>query len=74
MKSLLGESGKREYFQTDNLNESLHQVSNANRVRTINLATSKTIVVKSTMFPHRNIHKYSWTSVDGKTQKQIDHI
>jgi hypothetical protein len=26
------------------------------------------------MFPHRNTHKYSWTSPDGKTHKQMDHI
>jgi len=54
--------------------ESLHQDSNDNGVRLVNFATSKNLFVKSTMFPHRNNHKYTWTSPDGKTHNQIDHI
>jgi len=48
--------------------ESLHQDSNDNGVRLVNYVTSKNLVVKSTMFPHQNIHKYTWTSPDGNTQ------
>jgi len=55
-------------------NESLHQDSNDNGVRIVNFATSKNLVVKSTIFPHRNIQKYTWNSPDGKTQNQTDHI
>jgi hypothetical protein len=54
--------------------ESLHYDSNYNRFRKVNFATLKNLVVKSTTFPHRNILKYTWTSPDGKTHNQIDHI
>jgi hypothetical protein len=47
---------------------------NDNGVRIVNVATSNNLVVKSTMFPHRNIHKYTWTSPDGMTHSQTNHI
>ena len=53
------------------VNDSLLQDSNDNGVRTINFATSRILVVKSTIFPHPNVHKYPWTCPEGKTHKQM---
>ena len=55
MKILLGE--RENIFKPTVGNESLRQVINYNGVRIVNFATSKTLVIKSTMFPHRNIQK-----------------
>ena len=54
--------------------ESIHQDTNDNGVIIVNLVTAKNLVFNSTMFLHRNIRKYTWTSPDGKTRSQIDHI
>ena len=53
--------GKEDIFKPTNGNESLHQDGNDNGVRIVNFTTSKNLVVKSTMLPHRSIHKYTWT-------------
>jgi hypothetical protein len=52
----------------------LNYFSNDNGVRVVNFATSKNLIVKSTMFPYCNIHKFAGTSLDGKTHNQIYHI
>jgi len=54
--------------------DSLHQDNDDNGVRIVNFATSKNLAVTSTMLPHRNFHKYTWISPDGKTHNQIDHV
>ena len=66
--------GREDIFKPTIWNESLHQDSNDSSIRITNFATSKILVVKSMMFPHRNFHKYTWTSPDGKTHNQIDHM
>jgi len=77
-KMLLGDfnakMGRENIFKPTIGRESLHQDSNDNGFRLVNFATSQNLVVESTMFPHRNIHKYTWTSPDGKTHNQIDHV
>ena len=78
MKILLGDFsakvGRENIFKPTIGNESLHQDSNDNGVRIANFATSKNLVVKKMMFPHRDIHKHNWNSPYGKTHHQIDHI
>jgi hypothetical protein len=68
------EVGRESIFKTTIGNESLHEISNDNGVRVVNFATTKNLVVKSTMFPHRNIHKYTWPSPEVNTNNQIDHV
>jgi hypothetical protein len=55
-------------------NGSPDEIGNNNGVRVVNFPTSRNLVIKITMFPHRSIHKYTWTSPDGKTHNQIDHV
>jgi hypothetical protein len=79
MKILLGDFnakvGRENIFKSTIGNESSYEISNNdNGVRVVNFATSKNLVVKSTMFPNRNIHKYTWTSPDGRMHNQIEHI
>jgi hypothetical protein len=66
--------GREDIFKPTIGNESLHESSNDNGSRVVNFTTSKNLRVKGTLFPHRNIHKYTWTSPDGKTYNQIGHV
>ncbi|KAJ4450080.1 hypothetical protein ANN_01487 [Periplaneta americana] len=78
MKILLGDFnakvGREDIFRPTIGKESLHAISSDNGVRLVNFATSKNLIVKSITFPYKDIHKYTWTSPDGLTHNQIDHI
>jgi hypothetical protein len=62
MKILLGDFnakvGREDIFKPIIGNECLHKIGNDNGVRLVNFAISKNFRIKSTMFPHCNIHKY----------------
>jgi endonuclease/exonuclease/phosphatase family metal-dependent hydrolase len=78
MEILLGDFnakfGTEDIFKPTIVNESLHQHSNDNGVRVVKFATSKNLLFKSTVLPHRNIHKYTCPSPDEKTHNHIDHV
>jgi hypothetical protein len=78
MKILLGDFNakvdKEGIIKPTICSKSLRQITNDNGVKVVNFATSKNLTVKRTMFPHRNINKYTWKSPDGKILNQIDHI
>jgi hypothetical protein len=78
MKIVFGEfnakAGKENIFKPTAGNEGLCEVINDNEVRVVNCATSKNLVVKSTIFPHRKIHKHKWTFQERKKENQIDHV
>jgi hypothetical protein len=63
--------GREDIFKPTIRNDSSHEISNDNGVRVVNFATSKNLVVKSTMFPHCSIHKYTGTSPSGSGAMEL---
>ena len=47
---------------------------NDNGQRFADVCLESGLVIGGTIFKHKNIHKLTWTSPDGRTQNQIDHI
>lgn len=53
---------------------SLHMMSNDKEVRAINFAVSKDLVVSSTFFPRKDIHKQTCVSPNTINKSQVDHV
>jgi hypothetical protein len=51
--------GREDILKPTIGNESLHEISNDNGVWIVNSAKSKNMTVENTMFPNRNIHKFT---------------
>jgi hypothetical protein len=72
-KTLLGDFnakvGRGNILKLTIGNKSLQDISDENGVTVVNAATSENLVVKSTVFLHRKIHKYTWTFPEGNTTR-----
>ena len=61
-ESVIGRHGLRSHLLNDNGD------------RMCGFCESNRLVVGSTLFQHRDIHKITWVSPDGNTKAQLDHI
>jgi hypothetical protein len=65
--------GKEDEYTTITGVKSKHEGSDENG-KVIEFAEESNMKIKSTTFQHKDIHKETWISPDGKTGNQIDHL
>ena len=66
--------GKEDHLRAVIGTHSLHDNTNDNGSRLAEFAVANNMVVKTTQFQRKNIHKVTWVSNDGITRNQIDHV
>lgn len=78
MKMVLGDFnaqiGKEDYLYPTCGKFTAHEKTNNNGGRLVDFANGRDLVVYGTWFPHKKIHQVTWSSPDGRTYNQIDHI
>lgn len=63
--------GKERIFKPTIGYHSFHEITNNNSLNLIHFVTSRGLVIKSTMFPNKNIHKEMWKSPHRNYTNQI---
>lgn len=66
--------GKEDIYLRTIGKHNLHEESNENETKLINFAAAKNMVVVSTCFLHKSIHKQTWISPGHRAANQIDHV
>jgi hypothetical protein len=66
--------GREQIYQGLIGRHSMHLNTNNNGQRLLEFAAAKNMMVSSICFPHKEINKQTWRSLDGKTKNQIDQI
>ncbi|XP_055997977.1 uncharacterized protein LOC130047325 [Ostrea edulis] len=49
-------------------------IRNDNGERLVDFCLNNNLMIGGTIFPHKDIHKLTWKSPDGRTTNQIDHM
>ena len=49
-------------------------IMNDNGERLCDFCNANGFIITGTIFPHKDIHKLTWGSPDGRTINQIDHV
>lgn len=66
--------GRERYYQPIIGKYSLHEVSNDNGQRLVDFAAERNLIIRSTQFEHKQIHKGTWRAPGGRYTNQIDHV
>jgi len=66
--------GKEDVYQHVVGKYTLHEITNSNGEWVCEYAIANNMKIVSTHYQHKRIHTGTWTSPDGKTLNQIDHV
>jgi endonuclease/exonuclease/phosphatase family metal-dependent hydrolase len=66
--------GKEDVYNEVSGKHTLHELSNRNGKMLLELVLGNNLIVMSTQFQHRKIHKGTWLAPDQVTLNQIDHV